>query len=70
MPRHTPKALTKLKPHLSLQELAENTGISLSYLSLIFRGRRNPSLEKLRKIAGSIGCTTARLSRGLNGANA
>ena len=43
----------RLRSHrgLTLKELAEDTGLSLSYLSLIERNKRDPSLSNLAKIA-------------------
>lgn len=39
------------KNNLKLEELAEKTGLSISYISLIERGLKNPSLKALEKIA-------------------
>ncbi len=39
---------------LSLQELAERTGLTASFLSLIERNRNEPSLESLRRIAEAL----------------
>lgn len=38
---------------LTLMELAEKTGLSASFLSDIERGRTEPSIKTLRKIAGA-----------------
>lgn len=40
---------------LTLAEVAEQTGISVSFLSDVERGRTDPSLETLRKLAASYG---------------
>lgn len=37
----------------TLQNLADTTGLSVSFLSDIERGRTDPSLESLRKIAAA-----------------
>ncbi len=39
---------------LKQKELALLAGISVSYLSLIERGKRDPSLSTLKKIAGAL----------------
>ena len=47
---------------LTLRELSEKTGISLSFISDIEHGRRkNPSIENLQKIARGLGVPTAEL---------
>ena len=45
--------IRQLRSHreLTLKELAEETDLSLSYLSLIERNKRDPSLSNLAKIA-------------------
>ncbi|MBT8109650.1 MAG: helix-turn-helix transcriptional regulator [Gammaproteobacteria bacterium] len=45
--------IRQLRSHreLTLKELAEQTDLSLSYLSLIERNKRDPSLSNLAKIA-------------------
>lgn len=45
--------IRKLRSHreLTLKDLAEATGLSLSYLSLIERNKRDPSLSNLEKIS-------------------
>lgn len=37
--------------HLTLDSLANKTGLSKSYLSLVESGKRQPSLDSLKKIA-------------------
>ncbi len=41
---------------LTLADLSEKTGLSLSFLSQVERGLTNPSINSLRKIAAGIGC--------------
>lgn len=45
----------------SQQSLADKTGYSLSYISGVELGRRNPSLEVLQAIAGSFGLRPSQL---------
>ncbi len=40
---------------LSLQELAEQTGLTASFLSKVERGESSPSIESLRKIGRALG---------------
>lgn len=40
--------------NVNLSEMSRRTGISLSMLSHVFRGRRNPSLSSARLIAGEL----------------
>ncbi|PMQ01457.1 MAG: XRE family transcriptional regulator [Dictyoglomus sp. NZ13-RE01] len=51
------KKIKKLRKErrMTLEELSKKTGLSLSYLSLIERGLKNPSLKALQKIADSFG---------------
>ncbi len=46
---------------LTLEELSKKTGLSLSYISLIERGLKNPSLKALEKIAECFGINPAML---------
>lgn len=46
-----------LRGNRTLKELAELTGLSLSYLSDIERGRTSPSIETLDKIFTACGVT-------------
>jgi len=41
---------------LTLAELAEKTGLSISFLSQVERGHNDPSINSLRKIANALGC--------------
>ncbi|OGF25333.1 hypothetical protein A2331_03915 [Candidatus Falkowbacteria bacterium RIFOXYB2_FULL_34_18] len=43
--------LLRLKNNVSQQELADKTGVTANYLSLIENGKRNPPLSFLKKIA-------------------
>ncbi len=49
---------------LSIQRLAEATGISPGYLSDVERGSSSPSAEKLARIAAELGVTTDYLLTG------
>lgn len=44
---------------MKLREVAEKTGLSVSYLSDLERGRTLPSIETLEKLAGCYGMTLA-----------
>jgi transcriptional regulator with XRE-family HTH domain len=43
---------------LSLDELAENAGISQSYLSMMESGKRKPTLSSIEKVAKALGVPT------------
>ena len=49
----TPKSLILLA-NVNLGKLSRDTGISISMLSLVFSGRRYPSIRSLHKIAAAI----------------
>jgi transcriptional regulator with XRE-family HTH domain len=51
----------RVEREMNLQELAKAAGLHWTYLSGIERGRRNPSLNVIVAIAGSIELTTAEL---------
>lgn len=53
--------LLRTEKNLSLHELAEQVGLSVSYLSEIERGAVYPSLAALRRIAGSLGVSASSL---------
>jgi transcriptional regulator with XRE-family HTH domain len=38
--------------------LAAAAGVSLSHISLVLDGKRNPSIRVARAIAGALGCST------------
>ncbi len=40
---------------LSQEEVAHRAGLHVTYLSGIERGKRNPSLKNLRRLAGALG---------------
>jgi transcriptional regulator with XRE-family HTH domain len=42
------------KRGMTLQQLSEQTGLSIGYLSMLERGRSNPSLASLLRIAGAL----------------
>ncbi len=46
--------LCRTKRNLTLSELAEKTGLSVSYLSYIEKGKRTPNLDVLDKIAQAL----------------
>ncbi|MCK5611322.1 helix-turn-helix transcriptional regulator [Candidatus Pacearchaeota archaeon] len=43
---------------ISPKELAKNTGLTQSHISLIKNNKRNPSVENLVKIADALYCKT------------
>ena len=45
----------RLSQELSQEEVAHRAGIHVTYLSGIERGKRNPSLKNLRRIAQALG---------------
>lgn len=47
--------LARTKRKLSQRELADRAGISVSYLSLLERSKRDPPLSTLQKIAAALG---------------
>ena len=47
--------LCRTQKEFSRSELARKSGISESYLSLLERGKRDPSLTKLKAICSSLG---------------
>lgn len=49
------------KKKLSQQALAAKTELSLSYISEIERGNREPPLHTLEKLAAGLGCSPAAL---------
>jgi len=51
---------------LTLKELAEHTGLSVSYLSDIERGRTNPSLSTLETLAAALGMSVIDLLTGVD----
>ena len=51
----------RLERGLSQEEVAHSAGIHVTYLSGIERGKRNPSLMNLRKLAGALGVRVGEL---------
>ncbi len=47
--------LLRLKRHRTLKHLADDTGLSLSMISMVERGRANPSIGSLVAIAAALG---------------
>jgi transcriptional regulator with XRE-family HTH domain len=50
----------------TLKQLAEDTGLSLTYLSDVERGDTQPSLKSLQRIAEGLDLTTTDLMRGVD----
>ena len=48
----------------SFDQLSKQTGISLSYLNEIEKGKKFPKLEKVDSLAAALGTTTAELTDG------
>ena len=46
---------------ISQEALAEQAGLHRTYISLLERGQRNPSLEVIRAVAKGLGATMAEL---------
>jgi transcriptional regulator with XRE-family HTH domain len=55
------RRLRLAKPGLSQEKLAVDAGIDLTYLGGIERGRRNPSLLVMARIAEALGVELAEL---------
>lgn len=51
---------------LKLREVSERSGLSVSYISDLERGRQNPSIETCRKLAAVYGITLQNLFEGIN----
>ncbi len=51
----------RLKQGFSLREMAEQSGLTASFLSQVERGRVNSSIESLRRITNSLGITMVQL---------
>jgi transcriptional regulator with XRE-family HTH domain len=52
------------KKGFSQKELADTVGISVSYVSMLERGKRSPPLETIEKMARALKVTPAALLRG------
>ena len=55
IPRGTAIRRTRKAQKMNLVDLAEKTGLSLSFISQVERGLTNPSINSLRKIALALG---------------
>ena len=53
--------LLRLSLGLSQEEVAHRAGVHVTFLSGIERGKRNPSLKNIRKVAGAWGVGVADL---------
>jgi transcriptional regulator with XRE-family HTH domain len=51
----------RLKRGISQEELADLTGLHRTYISLLERGERNPSLKVISVLAPALGTTMAEL---------
>lgn len=60
----------RLQHRLTLQQLAERTGLSVSMLSLIERGQSSPSIGSLVAICDALGTSMSQLFDGLEHAGA
>jgi transcriptional regulator with XRE-family HTH domain len=55
----------RLKLSLTQERLAELTGLDPTYISGIERGKRNPALKNIVKIAQALKTSVAKLAAGL-----
>jgi transcriptional regulator with XRE-family HTH domain len=53
---------------LSQEELADRCGFDRTYISMLERGKRNPSLVNLIRLAKGLSTTVATLVRSIDGA--
>ena len=51
----------RVEQGLSQEEVAHRAGLHVTYLSGIKRGKRNPSLRNIRRIAGALGVSLGEL---------
>jgi transcriptional regulator with XRE-family HTH domain len=51
---------------LTQEKLAEKAGLDPTYISDIERGRRNPGIKNVAKLAKALGFTTAELLKGVD----
>ena len=56
----------RLKKGLSQRELAERSGLDVTYISGIERGVRNPSLKSLETLAKGLGCSISETCKDLD----
>jgi transcriptional regulator with XRE-family HTH domain len=54
---------------LSQEKLAERCGFDRTYISMLERGKRNPSLLNLLKLADGLETSVSQLTEGYNGIN-
>ncbi|ACV69804.1 transcriptional regulator, XRE family (plasmid) [Desulfohalobium retbaense DSM 5692] len=54
---------------LSQEKLADKCGFDRTYISMVERGKRNPSLLNLLKIAKGLEASVSELTEVINGAN-
>jgi transcriptional regulator with XRE-family HTH domain len=57
----------RAKLALSQQQLAERCGFDRTYISMLERGRRNPSLLNLVRLSEGLQTTVSKLTRDFNG---
>lgn len=66
MPMPTqPAILKELAPGLTITEVAERSGLSLSHVSNILHRRRTGTLDALKKLAAGLGLSLPRLLEAL-----
>lgn len=58
---NTPNALLLLDSNATLGRVSHGTGVSSSYLSYIFNGKRVPSLAVAARIASYLACSIDKL---------
>ena len=51
---------------LTQENLAEKSGLDPTYISDIERGRRNPGIKNVAKLAKALGLSTAELCKGVD----
>jgi len=52
--------------HLTQEKLAERANLDPTYISGIERGKRNPGIKNVVRIAKALGLTTAELCKGVD----
>ena len=53
----------RLQRQFTQQALADRSGLSLSYISMLERGQRSPPLDTLEALAGALGVPAGQLLR-------